>query len=121
MGYGLDVTDVKFERVTVLNQPMLFTCCRVDRDTVPESLHIYEVRHDDENYGDPVQIGRWIRVNFWGTLISSSPILLEPSTVIDNAYRDIDPNKDWSYKGFSMGIQDYLKLAPPKRQTVQER
>ena len=37
MGYGLDASKAKFEMVTVLDQPMLFTCCRVDRDTVPES------------------------------------------------------------------------------------
>lgn len=121
MGYGLDAKDSQFERVTVLNKPMLFTCCRVDRDTVPKELHIYEVRHDDDNYGDPVQIGRWIRVNFWGTLISSTPISLEPSTVIDNAYVDIDPQKDWTYKGFTMGIGDYMKLAPPRHKSVHQR
>lgn len=29
----------KFEDVTVLGHPMLFTCARVDRDTVPEGLY----------------------------------------------------------------------------------
>lgn len=46
----------KFEDVTVLGHPMLFTCARVDRDTVPEGLYMYEVRHDDDQQGDPVQI-----------------------------------------------------------------
>lgn len=41
MGYGLDASTAKFELVTVLNLPMLFTCCRVDQDTVPEDLYIY--------------------------------------------------------------------------------
>lgn len=30
----------KFEDVTVLGHPMLFTCARVDRDTVPKGLYI---------------------------------------------------------------------------------
>lgn len=30
----------KFEDVTVLGHPMLFTCARVDRATVPEGLYI---------------------------------------------------------------------------------
>ena len=30
----------KFEDVTVLGHPMLFTCARVDRDTVPEGLYM---------------------------------------------------------------------------------
>ena len=61
MGYGLDASTAKFEMVTVLNLPMLFTCCRVDQDTVPEDLYIYEVRHDENVRGKPVQISEWIR------------------------------------------------------------
>ena len=43
----------QFEDVTVLGHPMIFTCLRVDRDTVPEGLYMYEVRHDDDQQGDP--------------------------------------------------------------------
>lgn len=89
----------KFEDVTVLGHPMLFTCARVDRDTVPEGLYMYEVRHDDDQQGDPVQIANWIMVNHWGTLITNKPIRLEPSKRINNAYRDIDPEEDWNYEG----------------------
>ena len=46
----------KFEDVTVLGHPMLFTCLRVDRDTVPQGMYMYEVRHDDDQQGEPVQI-----------------------------------------------------------------
>ena len=68
----------KFEDVTVLGHPMLFTCLRVDRDTVPQGMYMYEVRHDDDQQGEPVQIANWIMVNHWGTLISDRPIRLEP-------------------------------------------
>lgn len=50
----------KFEDVTVLGYPMLFTCLRVDRDTVPQGMYMYEVRHDDDQQGEPVQIANWI-------------------------------------------------------------
>lgn len=53
----------KFEDVTVLGHPMLFTCLRVDRDTVPQGMYMYEVRHDDDQQGEPVQIANWIMVN----------------------------------------------------------
>ena len=66
----------KFEDVTVLGHPMLFTCLRVDRDTVPQGMYMYEVRHDDDQQGEPVQIANWIMVNHWGTLISNRPIRL---------------------------------------------
>lgn len=48
-----------FELVEVFGRPMLFTCLRVDRATVPEGYHVYEVRHDDDGDGIPCQIGKY--------------------------------------------------------------
>lgn len=103
----------KFEDVTVLGHPMLFTCARVDRDTVPEGLYMYEVRHDDDQQGDPVQIANWIMVIHWGTLITNKPIRLEPSERINNAYRDIDPEEDWNYEGSVATVKEYMEKNPP--------
>ena len=103
----------KFENVTVLGHPMLFTCARVDRDTVPEGLYMYEVRHDDDQQGDPVQIANWIMVNHWGTLITNKLIRLEPSERINNAYRDIDPEEDWNYEGSVATVKEYMEKNPP--------
>lgn len=103
----------QFEDVTVLGHPMIFTCLRVDRDTVPEGLYMYEVRHDDDQQGDPVQIGNWIMVNHWGTIISNKPIRLEPSPNRNNAYRDIDPEEDWNYEGTVTTVKEYMEKNPP--------
>lgn len=103
----------KFEYVTVLGHPMLFTCARVDRATVPDGLYMYEVRHDDDQQGDPVQIANWIMVNHWGTLITNKPIRLEPSERINNAYRDIDPEEDWNYEGSVVTVKEYMEKNPP--------
>ena len=103
----------QFEDVTVLGHPMIFTCLRVDRDTVPEGLYMYEVRHDDDQQGDPVQIGNWIMVNLWGTIISNKPIRLEPSPNRNNAYRDIDPEEDWNYEGTVTTVKEYMEKHPP--------
>ena len=45
-----------FTEVRVLGKPALFHDLRIDRSTVPKGLYLYEVRHDDEGWGDPVQI-----------------------------------------------------------------
>lgn len=103
----------QFEDVTVLGHPMIFTCLRVDRDTVPEGLYMYEVRHDDDQQGDPVQIGNWIMVNHWGTVISNKPIRLELSPNRNNAYRDIDPKEDWNYEGTVTTVKEYMEKHPP--------
>ena len=116
MGYGLDASTAKFEVVTVLDIPMLFTCCRVDRDTVPESLHVYEVRHDDDMRGDPVEISDWIRVNYWGTLVTSKPIRLDRHPKTFRTYREIDPEADWNYEGYELTVKQYMDRYPPKKE-----
>ena len=59
----VDARKERFELVEVLGHPMLFTCLRVDRSTVPKGLYLYEVRNDDDQCGLPVEIGRWVMVN----------------------------------------------------------
>ena len=103
----------KFEDVTVLGHPMLFTCARVERDSVPEGLYMYEVRHDDDCQGDPVQIANWIMVNHWGTLISNKQVRLEPSKNGNNAYRYINPENDWNYEGIVTTVKEYMEKNPP--------
>lgn len=83
---SVDARKERFELVEVFDRPMLFTCLRVDRNTVPKGLYLYEVRNDDDQCGIPVEIGRWIMVNHWGTLLSATPIKLEPNRYNNNAY-----------------------------------
>lgn len=84
-----------------------------DELDVSLSTLMYEVRHDDDQQGDPVQIGNWIMVNHWGTIISNKPIRLEPSPNRNNAYRDIDPEEDWNYEGTVTTVKEYMEKNPP--------
>ena len=120
MRFGIDARKESFEEVTVLGVPMLFTAMHVDKSTVPKGLYLYEVRHDDEGRGEPVQLGNWILVNHWGTLISSRPVRLTQVPYRDNAYRDIDPEKDWKYEGVESTLRDYMKRHPPKKEKQRE-
>lgn len=92
-----NVKDIIWEKVEVLGRKGLFTELRIDRDSIPDGCHMYEVRHDDNCQGNPVQIARWVMVNHLGTLLVKEPFDLEPSKVNNNAYLDIDPDKDWDY------------------------
>lgn len=115
MSWKIDARKEKFEVVTVLGEKMLFSCCRVDRQSVPKGLYLYEVRHSDEDWGEPIQIAEWIRVNHWGTLLTCKPIELEKSPVIDNSYRDIDSEHDWNYEGYEITVKEYMKEFGPKK------
>lgn len=76
-----------FEEVTILGKPALCTPLRIERSTVPDGFHLYEVRHDDDCQGDVVQIARSIIVNHWGSLITQDEINLPA-----DGYLDIEPD-----------------------------
>ena len=95
----VDAKETCWEKVEVLGREGLFTCLRVDRNTVPEGWYMYEVRHDDECQGEPVEIALWVMVNHWGTLLVKEPFDLEKSQLTNNAYLCIDQEEDWNYLG----------------------
>lgn len=115
MNNGIDARKEKFQVVTVFGEKMLFTNARVDRNTVSKGLHMYEVRHSDEDWGEPIQVAEWIHVNHWGTLLSAKPIELEKSPVIDNSYRDIDAETDWNHESYEISVREYMKEYGPKK------
>ena len=43
----------RYEEITVCGKPALFTGIRIKRDTIPDGLYAYDVRHDDECRGIP--------------------------------------------------------------------
>jgi hypothetical protein len=98
-----------FEEVTILGKPALFTCGRVNRDTIPSGYHAYDIRHDDLCRGDAVQLKKFIMVNHWGTLILNGKIKLHK-----DGYRDIEP-KDLNYgTGDCRTMKDYMAKYPAK-------
>ena len=117
----IDARKERFELVEVLGHPMLFTGLRVDRSTVPKGLYLYEVRNDDDQCGLPVEIGRWVMVNHWGTLLSATPIELEPNKYNNNAFQSIDPEKDWNYTGEPCTMQTYIDKYLPKKEREKPR
>ena len=82
----------RYEEITVCGKPALFTSIRIKRDTVPDGLYAYDVRHDDECRGIPCEIAPFVMVNHWGTII-----LAEPLELPDDGRRYIDEETDWDY------------------------
>ena len=81
-----------YEEITVCGKPALFTSIRIKRDTVPDGLYTYDVRHDDECRGIPCEIARFVMVNHWGTIIPAEPLELP-----DDGRRYIDEDTNWNY------------------------
>ena len=72
-----------YDEVVLFGIPALFTDWRIDRNSVPEGLHLYEIRHTDEDWGHPCQLARGILVNFYGSLLTAAPISIPDSGYLD--------------------------------------
>lgn len=71
-----DASKQNYQEVTIFDRPALFTECRIDRTTVPEGVYRYELRHGDEDWGEPIELSRSLMVNFYGTVLTREPFQL---------------------------------------------
>ena len=100
-----DVMKETYTEIRVLEKPALFSGLRLNWNTVPEGMYLYEVRHDDYGKGDPVQIGKGVLVNFWGSILTCEPLDLE-----EDGRLDIDPEQDWDYlEGKNCSIREFME------------
>lgn len=123
MRFGENAKEHRFEAVTVLGIPMLFTKSHLDHDTVPKGMYLYAVRHHSENCDIPVEVCQWALVNRYGTLLSGKPVALQPcpNTKIHNSMRSIDPEKDWSSNGYRVTLMEYLREYPVQKPRKREQ
>lgn len=99
----LDANEEIFELIEMLNQEkVLFTNSRIKRDSVPDNLYVYDVRHDDKNQGDMCEIKPYIKVNYWGTIICKSPINMTDG---DCCFINKD---DYNYQDEYMTLKEFM-------------
>lgn len=91
----MECRESRIEKITVFGHAALFSDLRISKESVPEGWYCYEVRHDDECLGIPCEIARGILVNFWGTVISSVPLLQA------NEAKRFIGEEEWEYTGES--------------------
>lgn len=109
--------EQQYQEIRVLGKPALFHDMHLERDTVPRGLYLYEVRHDDDCIGDPVQIARGIMVNHYGSIITREPIKLP-----QDGYLDIEPEKDWNFAGGDCRtVKEFQEKYPPAKKKEKER
>lgn len=106
MKYPISASEETYAKINLLGKPVLYTCYRLDRKTVPEGMYMYEVRHSDEGF-EPCQIGEGIMVHFYGTIISTEPFELIPSKTTGNAYLNFDYETEWEYDSYGWSVATY--------------
>ena len=85
---------------------------RVDRSTLPDGIHAYDVRDTSDDGG--CYIGRiedLVVVNHAGTMLSRKPLrMLHPESGSDGVYAFLDDDGDeWHLEDTPMMIGDFLK------------
>ena len=99
----VNAAEESFELMNMLGQYVLFTNMQVDRDTVPQDLYVYDVRHDDDCTGEICEIKPSVMVNHWGTIICKEPI--EMDEFWHSKFVDKD---DYSYLGDSVKLDEFI-------------
>lgn len=98
------------EVCSVQGKPYLFTNLRVDRKSIPDGFHAYDVRDDDCD-GQFWEIQNFVMVNHWGTIIGLEPVKLDANSQYWCAPEDSDPDtsSEGAFIGFTMEDQsDYV-------------
>ena len=92
-----------YEEITVCGKPAQFTSIRIRRDTIPDGLYAYDVRHDDECRGIPCEIAPFVMVNHWGTILCRGPFPLDEH---GGYYPD-----DWGFIDWDMSLTEFQQAA----------
>ena len=92
-----------FELAMLDDYVVLYTGSRIDRNTVPEKLFCYDVRHDDDCQGIACEVKPYVLVNHWGTILSKTEI---PMTEGGSYY----PREDMNYLGETLTVEKYMRL-----------
>lgn len=116
MSKQCNAMEEDFIEATIFKKSVMFTPMRIDRSTLPQGYFAYDVRYDDDNQGDPVQIARSILVNHWGTLITQDKIKLPR-----NGYLDILP-EDLNYDTANrIKMKDFMAKYPAKEKPAKNK
>lgn len=79
--------ELRYEEVRFQDKPALFTSLRVSMESVPDGLHRYEIRYDEDTF-EPCQLARRIMVNHYGTILTAEPISLP-----EDGYLNFEPGE----------------------------
>ena len=102
-----DVMNEYYTEIRLFGKPALFNDMRLEQETVPKGLYLYEVRYDDETW-EPVQIAKGILANHLGSVLTRERLKIPA-----NGYLDLEAKTDWKYKDKGCRtVQEFLEKYP---------
>lgn len=101
----VDVQKEVLEEVELLGRMGYFTELRVDKDTVPEGMHCYELRYGDDE-GFPVSVEESVRVNYFGAVLLVETLELGEEKALQFGYEDFGYTGEQMYLSQVIGGQE---------------
>jgi hypothetical protein len=71
-----DAQKIVLAEVSFNGTPALFSELRLEPETVPKSLYVYEMRHIEGDPFKPIEVSSQVYENFYGTLITPKVLSL---------------------------------------------
>ena len=104
-----------YDVAVLFGQPVLFSFEHVDPADLPETVHLYEMRHDSHNTSAPLWLENKVDSDYYGTIIAKDPIELNAQYVKNYQtgeqakMRTVDDD-DFRIDDFAMtSVDSYLK------------
>ena len=105
---AVDVQKEVLEEAELLGRTGYFTELRVDKETVPEGMHCYELRHGD-NDGFPVSVEESVRVNYFGAVLLAEELELGKEKALQFGYEDFGYTGEQMYLSQVQGNEQHDK------------
>lgn len=109
---AVDVSKEMLEEVELLGRTGYFTELRVDKETVPEGMHCYELRHGDDD-GFPASVEESVRVNYFGAVLFAEALELGEEKTLQLGY------EDFAFTGEQMYLSQVQEQQPDRQQENQ--
>lgn len=102
MANEVDAKKIQYDSVWINEINGLFTKQRVDHYTVSDNYNVYEIRHKDGDSNKPCTIEPKVRVNFYGTFITTTDLSKDMKG--DDPYIEIN---SFRYSGIIARLKKY--------------
>lgn len=99
--------SIEYCEVEIFGNPAIFTSQKIEHGTVPKGAYLYEIRHADQDWSTPCQLGEHILVNYYGAVITNMPIQLSPDGLLDFEDKDFLFSEDESYRTLEEFMEKY--------------
>jgi hypothetical protein len=109
--------DETYDPVSLFDKPALFSNLRIDRDTVPEGLYAYDIRHGDD--GEAATVEKSVSVNHMGTVIMAEALDFGESEYIPLDQED--SGLDFAAEHDSETVAEFQQYIAEHQQTQEDK